>query len=90
MLVAAVITAAGSAAFLPAVSFGSHVMGYVLGSFVTIGLVASFAQIRTRRQQNPLYSPLPGMRALSVIALTVGISAAAIHVVFIARELATR
>ncbi|MGH8907684.1 MAG: hypothetical protein ACRD0K_14470 [Egibacteraceae bacterium] len=90
MLVAAVVTAAGAAALLPAATFASHVAGYTLGSFATIGLVASFAQIHARRRQHPRYSPLPGLRALSVLALTIGIGAAAVHVFSIAVELASR
>jgi len=90
MLVVAVATAAGAAACHTAVAFAAHVTGYVLGSFATIGFVALFAQIDTRRQQDPFYSRLPWLRTLAAVALTVGVGAAAVHIYFIAWELAAR
>ncbi|HEX5614029.1 MAG TPA: hypothetical protein VFZ83_02635 [Acidimicrobiia bacterium] len=68
--------------------FALHVVGYVLASFQTIGLVAAYTRIDNSRRSSAHYVPLAHAgRIVSAITIA-GIMVAGVHVWMIATELA--
>lgn len=89
LLVTAAMTVGISVALFPLSLISTHVIGYVLGSFVTITLVALYRSTAQRRRRNPYYSPRPGLRRGATLVLAAGTIVAAAHVWVIATHLAS-
>ncbi len=93
MLVLAFAAVAGSVGLLVGVSLTAHVLGYLLSSFVCIGLATAFTQLdeRRRNDQERWYEEEPGQKETyqraRAVALSLGIVVTTIHVWYIAREL---
>jgi hypothetical protein len=89
-------TLLSSAAFCVAVSlvlvapriFALHVLGYVLGSFVTIGLVVLYRRLDLERRGRPGYVANHRLALAATALAAAGTLFAAIHVWWIATELA--
>jgi hypothetical protein len=61
-----------------------HVAGYVLSSFVTLGLLAAFKRRDLRARQSAFYSPRSELSTLSVAVAVVAVAGAMGHVWVIA------
>jgi hypothetical protein len=88
-LLAAAAFAVGAGVVLLVVDdFLLHVFGYVLASFVDIGLVAAFTRIDAGRRQHSHYVASHRLRRVIPVLVLLGLVVAAGHVWFIATELA--
>ena len=88
LLVVAAASVVIGAGLLLVDEFALHVVGYVLASFQTIGLLAAYTRIDAGRRLRAGYTPLRhGTRVTSALALA-GVVIAAVHVWLIATELA--
>jgi hypothetical protein len=66
-----------------------HLVGWGLGSLVTIGFVTAYSAIDGKRSQSTLYTFLPAAdRARSLVALA-GVVAAAVHAYYFATKVAS-
>ncbi len=89
-------TLLSSAAFCVAVSlvlvaprvFVLHVAGYLLGSFVTIGLVVLYRRLDLERRGRPGYLADPRLAVAATALAAAGTLFAGLHVWWIATELA--
>ena len=88
LLVAAAVAVAGGGALVAAPSFAGHVAGYVLSSFVTIGLLAAYTRIDIVRRADTRYRPALLARRLGPLLAAAGIAVASLHVWSMATELA--
>jgi hypothetical protein len=88
LLVAAAFAVGVGLVLLAVDDFVLHVFGYVLSSFVDIGLIAAFTRIDAARRQHPNYVAAPRLRRLVPAVALGGLLVAAGHVWFIATELA--
>jgi 4-hydroxybenzoate polyprenyltransferase len=88
LLSAAVFCVAVSAVLVVPSVFVLHVLGYVLSSFVTIGLVALYRRIDLERRGRVGYVAQPRLAVVANSLAGVGVIVAAIHVWWIATELA--
>ncbi len=66
----------------------AHWVGYVLGSFVTILLVALYRRTDRRASSSPWYSPRPTLDRVAFTALLLGVASAVLHAYFIAVDVA--
>lgn len=87
-LAAATAAVVGGAALVAVSSFAGHVAGYVLSSFVTIGLLAAYTRIDIMRRTDTRYRPARLQRRLGPLVAAAGIAVASLHVWAIATELA--
>jgi FtsH-binding integral membrane protein len=71
---------------LPSV-FALHALGYVLSSFVTIGLVAVFRRLDLERRGKVGYVAQPRLAIAATVLAGTGVMVAALHVWWIATEL---
>ncbi|MCZ7535557.1 MAG: hypothetical protein M5T61_06165 [Acidimicrobiia bacterium] len=88
LLTAAAAAVAGGAALLAAPSFAGHVAGYVLSSFVALGLLGAFTRVDLIRRADSRYRVAPLVRRVAPAIAATGIAIAALHVWSIATELA--
>lgn len=89
LLVAAGSSVAVAAALFPLSLLPTHIIGYLLGSFVTITLVAQYRTLTQRRRRNPYFSPRPGELRVATGLLVLGTVVAAAHVWVIATHLSS-
>lgn len=87
LLLAAASVVIGAALLVPA-GVAVNVAGYVLSSFVTIGLLAAYQRVDVTRRNRPRYVADHRLRRLGPIVAVAGILVAAVHVWRIATELA--
>jgi hypothetical protein len=79
------LTAAGATAvvtlllWLPG-SLLLHGVGYVLSTFVTLGLLAGFKRKDLRARQSPFYAPRSNLGPISVVVTVLGVVGAMAHV----------
>jgi hypothetical protein len=88
LLVVAAASVVIGAVLLLLDEFALNVVGYVLASFQTIGLVAAFTRIDNARRSSAHYVPLPHAGRIVSAITAAGIAVAAVHVWMIATELA--
>ncbi len=88
LLIAAAIAVAGGAALVVAPSFAGHVVGYVLSSFVALGLLGAFTRVDIMRRAGSRYRAAPALRRVAPLIAVAGIGVASLHVWSIATELA--
>lgn len=88
LLIAAFGCVAIGAALLVPSTFEASIVGYVLSSFATIGLLAAFQRVDVSRRNRAGYVAQPWLRRLSPVLAVAGIAVAAIHVWRIATEIA--
>lgn len=77
----------GAGLLLPS-TFRASIVGYVLSSFATIGLLAAFQRVDVSRRNRAGYVAQPWLRRLSPLLAIAGIAVAAVHVWRIATEIA--
>jgi uncharacterized membrane protein YphA (DoxX/SURF4 family) len=63
-----------------------RVAGYLLGTIVTIGLVAAFYREDLQRRQSSMYSPRPALQPLAIAIVLIGFFFAVLHVWRLARS----
>ena len=63
-------------------------VGWILASFVIIGLVSVFVVVDGRRRQDANYAPNPGLRRLRAVVVVTGIVIAAANAFLFATEVA--
>ena len=70
----------------------SHIVGYLLGSFVCVSVVALFIKVDSARRNSAdvVYLEVPGLRYAWSAVLIAGISACVLHALPVASELAAR
>lgn len=56
-----------------------HVAGYVLSTFVTLGLIAAFKRADLKARQDPFYSPRPYLGKATVSVSVAAIAGAVLH-----------
>ncbi len=88
LLSGALFCVAVSVALLAPDVFAVHLFGYLLSSFVTIGLVAMFRRIDLERRGQVGYVPHPRLDVVATALAGAGVLVAALHVWWIATELA--
>jgi hypothetical protein len=88
LLVLAACCVGSSAILLVLPGLLTHVVGYVLGSVVTIALVGVFRRTDVQRGQQALYLPRASLTRYAGVIAAVGVAAAAVHTWSIATELA--
>lgn len=64
----------------------SHLVGYALGTVLTILAVADFRRTDARRSASPLYSPVPWLNYAAVAVLLVGIGCGIGHIYYLAQR----
>jgi hypothetical protein len=80
------ICALASLALFVSEGHASHLIGYALGTVLTILAVADFRRTDARRSASPLYSPVPWMNYLAVAVLLVGIGCGIGHIYYLAQR----
>lgn len=88
LLVVAAASVVFGAVLLAFDDFALHVVGYVLASFQTIGLVAAYTRIDASRRTSAHYRPVHHAGRIVSAVTAAGILVAAAHVWMIATELA--
>ena len=89
LVLAAVATLGASAAlFVLGDELWAHALGYVLSTFVLIGLVARYRWTVVRLRANRSYAHNPTLDHVATALVVAGIAVAALHVWPIATELA--
>lgn len=87
LLSAAAFCVGVSAVLLVPAVFAVHSLGYVLSSFVTIGLVAAYRRVDLERRGQPGYRAQPRLAMAATALAVAGVLVAALHVWWIATEL---
>lgn len=92
VLVLAVLAVAAAFALLTLTGFSAHIVGYLLGSFVSVILVTIFIKIdlRRRNSRDVVYLEARGVRFIWSFVLASGIAACVLHAWYMAAELAER
>ncbi len=88
LLSGALFCVAVSVALLLPDVFVVHLLGYLLSSFLTIGLVAMFRRLDTERRGHVGYVAQPRLDLSATVLAGSGVLVAALHVWWIATELA--
>ncbi len=88
LLSGALFCVAVSIALLAPAVFAMHLVGYVLSSFVTIGLVATYRRVDLERRGQVGYRSQPRLDLMATGLAGVGVLVSALHVWWIATELA--
>ncbi len=88
LLSAALFCVGVSVALLAPAVFAVHLLGYVLSSFVTIGLVATYRRVDLERRGQVGYRAQPRLDLAATALAGGGVLVAALHVWWIATELA--
>lgn len=88
LLLLACGSVAVGAALLLLNTTAANVVGYVLSSFVTIGLLAAYQRVDVGRRNRANYTPQPWLGRFGPFIALAGVIVAAIHVWRIATELA--
>ena len=85
-LVLAALAVAAAAGLIALIAIPAAIVGYLLATFVTIGLVGSFRREHTRRRNSPWYSPIRGVDTAAWLLLVAGIVVSLPHIWHIATE----
>ncbi len=88
LLVIAAFCVGSSGTLLVLPGLLTHVVGYALGSVVTIALVGVFRRTDVQRRQHPLYLPRGALTRYAGVIVPLGLAVAAVHTWSIATELA--
>lgn len=88
LLSGALFCVAASLVLLVPDVFAVHALGYVMSSFVTIGLVATYRRLDLERRGRVGYSANPRLDLAATVLAGSGVIIAALHVWWIATELA--
>lgn len=88
LLVSAGIAALLSVALWLPGGIAFHVAGYVLATFVTLGLLAAFKRQDLAARQSPYYAPRPNLGTTTAAIAAVSVSAAIAHIWVIATFMA--
>jgi hypothetical protein len=64
----------------------AQLIGYVLGTFVTILAISLFRRGDARRSSSPLYSPVPWMNRVAIAVLLIGIVCGVVHIYYLAQR----
>lgn len=92
ILAIAVVVVALAFAMFTRSELTAHLVGYLLGSFVCVGVVALFIKVDSTRRNSAdvVYVEVPGLRYAWSFVLIAGISACGLHAWQVATELAAR
>jgi len=92
ILAIAVVVVALAFVLLARSELAAHLVGYILGSFVCVGVVALFIKVDSTRRSSAdvVYLEVPGLRYAWSVVLIAGISACGLHAWQVATELAAR
>lgn len=88
ILIAAGVMALLSVAFWIPGSIVLHLAGYVLATFVTLGLLAAFKRQDLAARQSPYYTPRPHLGTATIVVAMVAVTAAVAHIWVIATFMA--
>ena len=58
----------------------THIIGYVLSSFIAIGFLGAFQREDARRRQTPLYVSQPALNTIAIVAAVATVATAMAHV----------
>jgi len=89
VLSAAIAATAAAWALVPVGSQGIRLVGWALGSLLTVTLVSLYTAKDARRSQSTLYAAKPGLTRLRSLVLLAGVVAAAVHAFAFATKVAS-
>jgi hypothetical protein len=78
-----------STVLMPATAFSTHVIGYVAGSLITVGLLALYTSFDQRSRLSAWYSAKPHQQTIRPYIAVAGIVVAAFHAWYIAIHFAS-
>jgi hypothetical protein len=65
-------------------TLSSHILGYVLSTFITLGLLAAYKRQDLKARQSPFFSPRSGTSTVGLAVTIVAVAGAMAHVWVIA------
>jgi hypothetical protein len=89
LLAVAALCVVGSAAALLGDGLRGHIIGWALGSLLTIGILAAYTSVDSKRAESPRYLPTPGLNRFRSTLIVLGVVSAALHAWYAATLLAS-
>src|ERR1700676_701896 len=86
MLILGAISAAASLILFVSTTHFAQLIGYLLGTFVTILAISLFRRGDARRSSSPLYSPVAWMNRAAIAVLLTGIVCGMAHIYYLAQR----